>query len=64
MNIVTIPVYMSEEETRLFIGFQKHHKLFEVLEREGALGLPNSSFEVHFDSEGKVRVIDLHKTIR
>lgn len=63
-TILQIPVYMTEEETRLFIGFQRHRRLFETLDRENALGIPNSSVTVHFDKDGRVGSVDLKRTIR
>lgn len=59
-----VALFLSEEEAKMFISFQKNRKLFDMLDKEKALGLSNSSIEIHFDVEGNVRVINLHKTVR
>lgn len=59
-----ITIYLTEEEAKQFVLFQKHRRLFEVLEKEGVFEVHNSSFQVHYDAVGKAIHIDLRRTIR
>lgn len=59
-----IAVYMSEDEAKQFISFQKNRKFFEVLDKQRAFDILNSSFEVHINSQGQVSVVEFHRTIR
>lgn len=58
-----IPVYLSDEEAQQFLSFQKNRKLFECIDKEEALGLINSSIEIHFDKDGRVSSVHLHRKL-
>ena len=60
---VTI-VHLSEEDARLFIEFQKHHKLIEILESADALSVKGGSVTLHFTNDGEVGSIDVQRRYR
>jgi hypothetical protein len=57
-NIVTTPVFLSEEEARLFLSFQKHHHLIGLLESIKAFDIRGGSITIKFDNEGKIKVVE------
>ena len=61
MNIIIeekIPVYLSEDEAKLFIAFQKNYIVFAQLlgymESTGTSNLKNMSIVMDIDNDGKV----------
>lgn len=58
------PIYLSDEEARQFVLFQKHRKLFELLDKAEVFGRENSSFQVHYNHKGEVMCVDLRYTVR
>lgn len=54
----TIPIFLSEEEARRFILFNKYYKVVCALEDLGMEALKNGSVTIHFDNIGKMRSVE------
>lgn len=54
----TTPVYLTEEEARMFVKFQKHYAFMEALESIKAFNIRNGSVTIHFNSLGEIKSLD------
>lgn len=68
MNNITIeekvPVFLTPEESILFVEFQKRYTFMKLMESLGAFSLKNASLEIHYDSLGAIAKIDIHNHYR
>jgi hypothetical protein len=62
MILQTIPVFMTEEEAKQFLMFQKSRTLIELLEHMGAFKLKNASITLHFDHAGVIKTVTKDET--
>lgn len=51
-------VYLSEDECRQFIVFQKHRALIGLLESIGAFNIVDGSVRIHFGKMGRIVGVD------
>lgn len=59
----TIKIELTENEAQLFVLFQKHHAIIQVLETCGFFDMKNGSVEIHKDYDGNVKVAKVHKNL-
>ncbi len=52
-----VTVFMTPEEAALFVLFQQHYDNIAYLLSERVFDLPNSSFDVHLDHEGRIKTL-------
>ncbi len=57
-------VIMTEEEARLFILFQKHHKFMELMEASGGFNVSGGSVTIHFTNTGEVGSFDVNRRFK
>lgn len=48
------PVFLTEEEAKRFISFQKHYALIGLLESVGAFNIRSGDLTIHFNALGKI----------
>lgn len=58
------PIFLTPEEAILFVQFQKHFALVQLLESIKAFDIKNGSVTLHFDSYGKIASIDKNEHLR
>lgn len=58
IELPTIPVFLTEEEAKQFLQFQKHRNLIGLLESVKAFDIRGGSITIHFDILGKIKTID------
>lgn len=56
-----IAVYLTADQSRLFVIFQKHHELIERLERAGFFQLTDGKAEILVDKFGAIGDVFIHK---
>lgn len=59
-KIETTAIYLTDIEARQFIDFQKHYTLIGLLESLNVFNLKNGSCEIHFNSLGEIKGINIH----
>jgi hypothetical protein len=59
-----VVVNLTDTEAQLFIKFQKHFALINILEGMKAFDIKNGSVTIHFDSQGKIGVIEKNESFR
>ncbi len=57
-------IHLTDEDALKFIKFQKHYALIGLLDSLGAFDILNGSVQIHFDSQGKVGSVEVHKYFR
>lgn len=57
-------VSLTDDEAKNFATFQKHHVLIELLTSIGAFDIRGGSVTIHFDSLGRIKVIDKNEQFR
>lgn len=60
----TITIFLTEEEAKRFVQFQKHYAIIGLLESVDAFKLINGSVTIHFDALGKIGAIEKHQDFR
>lgn len=55
-------IYLTEEDARLFVQFQKSYMIFRALIEAEALEIRNGSVTLNFDANGAIRAVkkELH----
>lgn len=61
MNEVKIPIYLTDDEAKCFVSFQKHRGLIKLLEDVGFFTLKNGRVEININEFGQVGDIYVHK---
>ncbi len=51
-------VYLSEEDAKKFIEWQKHYDTFQLLLDRGVFDVKNGNVVLHFDSVGTLQTIE------
>lgn len=51
-EIKTITLFVSEEEAKKFIEYQKNYSMFNLLLEKGVFAIKNGSAVLNFDNEG------------
>jgi fructose-1,6-bisphosphatase len=57
VELQTVPIYLTQEEARLFLKFQKHFKLFELLEEKKAFEIKHGTVTIDFNGDGDIKGI-------
>lgn len=57
-------VYLTEEEARLFIEFQKRYAFMQLLESLDVFKIRSGSITVHFDNTGEIASLDKQEHYR
>lgn len=57
-------VYLTEEEAKRFVAFQKHYAFIQLLDSLGVFDIRSGSVEVHFDAFGRIGLVDIHNHYR
>ena len=63
MNILS-SIDLSEEDSLLFVEFQKRYAFIQALDSIHAFDIKNGSLTIHFDSLGQVRSMDKQEHFR
>lgn len=58
INVQTTPVYLTEEEAKMFLQFQKHFTLIGLLESVKAFDIKSGSVTLHFNALGEIKGVD------
>ena len=56
--LLTTAVYLTAEEAKYFISFQKHYSLINLLESIKAFDVRGGSVTLHFNSLGEIKGVD------
>lgn len=64
MPIETTAVYLTDEEAKQFVVFQKHRALIGILTSIDAFSVVNGSITIHFDDKGRIGAIEKHQEFR
>ena len=59
-----IAVNLNEHDAELFLKFQKHFALIDMLEQVGAFNIRDGSIRIHFNHQGDIGVIEKQETFR
>jgi len=59
-----IVIELTEEDSRLFMEFQKRYQFIKALEDEKVFTLRSGSVEVHFNNIGEIASISIQKHIK
>lgn len=62
--ITTIPVFLTEDDAKQFVSFQKHRALIGLLESIKAFDVKAGSVTIHFGSEGEIKTVEKHEFFR
>ncbi len=57
----TIPVHLTQEESLLFVQFQKRFAFMKLLESVGAFDIRSGSLTIFFDNIGGIGSIDIQR---
>jgi hypothetical protein len=57
IELQTIPIYLTEHEAKMFLKFQKHFKLFELLEEKKAFDIKHGTVTIDFNGDGDIKGI-------
>lgn len=63
-NPTSTAIYLTEEEALHFVQFQKHYALIRLLESIDAFAMKNGSITIHFDSLGRIALVDKKEQFR
>ena len=58
MELKTITVFLTEDEAKQFLKFQKHRNLIGLLESIKAFDIRGGSVTLHFREDGTIRCVD------
>jgi hypothetical protein len=58
----TITVFMTDEEAKRYVAFQKYYLLVGLLESIKALDVKSGSIEIHFDHLGQIKSLEKHES--
>lgn len=58
IDLSTTAVFLTEEEVKQFVTFQKHRALIGVLESINAFDIRNGSITINFDHLGQIKAVD------
>lgn len=61
MNEQLTTLFLTDDEIKLFIEFQKKHALIKLLESLGVFDIKSGSVEIHFTAQGEIGSVDIHK---
>ena len=64
MNNEFTTVYLSAEEAKLFMEFQRRYRFMQMLESLGVFDLKSAKVTLHFDNLGEVASIDKQQYYR
>jgi len=56
----TTTIFLTPIDAELFIKFQKHHELFELLLENGVFENKNANIMLNFDADGNIGSIERH----
>lgn len=62
MNNIT--VFLTDEDAKLFVTFQKRHELVSLMDKAGAFDIHDGSVTINFDSSGFPRTIETKRHFR
>lgn len=51
-------VYLSDEEAKRFVAFQRHYALIGMLESLGAFSIQPGSVTIHFNKLGQIQSVE------
>jgi len=63
MNELTT-INLTNDEAIQFVTFQKHRALIGLLEEIKAFELRNGSVTIHFDTYGRIRLVEKNESMR
>jgi hypothetical protein len=60
--MLTVPVFLTEEESKRFISFQKRYAFVGFLESINAFDMRDTSLTLHFDHYGQIKTVEKKET--
>jgi hypothetical protein len=57
----TITVFMTDEEAKRYVAFQKYYLLVGLLDSIKTLDVKGGSVEIHFDHAGQIKSLEKHE---
>ena len=57
----TITVFMTDEEAKRYVAFQKYYLLAGLLDSIKALDIKGGSVEIHFNHNGEIKSVEKHE---
>lgn len=60
----TTAIYITEEEAKRFVTFQKHYALIGLLDSLGAFDIKSGSIKINFNDKGMVSTIEKNEVYR
>jgi len=57
VELQTIPIYLTEHEAKMFLKFQKHFALFDLMEKERVFDITHGSVTLEFNGDGEIKGI-------
>ena len=61
MNEQLTTLFLTQEDIKLFVEFQKRYVLKKLLESLGVFDIKSGNVEIHFTSSGEIGSVDIHK---
>lgn len=58
MELLKIPIFLTEEEAKQFLNFQKHYNIVGLLESVKAFDIKSGSVTIHFNSAGQIKGVE------
>lgn len=55
------PIYLTAEETKMFLEFQKHYKFMEMMAKLDAWDIKGGFVTMHFTNGGEIGSIDVQR---
>lgn len=57
-KLSTTTIYLTEEEAKRFVSFQKHYALIGLLDSVNAFNIKSGSVTIHFNALGQIVGVD------
>lgn len=60
-RVTTTAIYLTDNEAKQFVDFQKHYTLIGLLQSINAFDIKSGSVTIHFDKIGAIKGIEKHE---
>ena len=60
----TVAIYVTDEEAKRFVMFQKHYAIIGLLDSVGAFDIKSGSIKLNFNDKGMISTIEKNEVYR